>query len=124
MANRNAIPPFHDVKLDDIHEAIGVTQIGVEGDANAWHQTIGGLIFQGGYFEIGVDTTLDIPFIVAPPTLVLWVGLTRTNSTPGAAAAEPRWTGVGADNATFQVDYGREPGDNGTATIKWFAVGV
>lgn len=124
MSNYNSISPYFKSGPNDEHEAMGVTQLAVNGILENWHQTIGGLILQGGNFIITPDNTLTIPFTVIYPKLVLWIGFTITNSAVGAVAAIPRWVGTAIDRSSFLVDYGREAGDNGDANIRWFAIGT
>lgn len=124
MSNYNSISPYFKSGPNDDHEAIGITQLAVNGALENWHQTIGGLILQGSYFVISPDNTLDIPFIVIYPKAVLWIGFTLTTSVPGSVAAIPRWVGTAVDRSSFSVDYGREAGDNGTVGIRWFAIGT
>lgn len=120
----NAIPPFSGAKLKDVHESLGITQLTVGGVATAWYQTIGGLLFQGNYFEIDHDTTINVPFVVVYTKIVLWVGLTVVSSNPGDAGAIPRWVGTDANFTYFQVDWAREAGTQGTIGVMWLAVGV
>jgi hypothetical protein len=71
-----------------IQESVGVTKQ-VAGEDDSWHQTIGGLIFQGGIVagdNPGGDATgASVPFIYPFPAKVLGIWITFVgNNAPGA----------------------------------------
>lgn len=58
-SNRNSIFPFSKARLDEVQEAIGITQFPTETE---WYQIIGGIVIQGGRVSVGDAATLTIPF--------------------------------------------------------------
>jgi len=125
MSNdNNAILPYITAGQKDIVDAIGITQLSVGGDISAWYQVIGGLILQGGRFDIDHDTSPSVNFVVPYTKICYWVGLSITTSNPGDAGACPRWIGTDANLTYFVADWGRESGAQGAVGISWFAVGV
>lgn len=71
MSNTNAVTSFNGTSLEELNEAIGITQF--PSDTN-WYQTIGGLLIQGGLVEaVGSGATVTVPFNVGYPTQVLGV---------------------------------------------------
>ena len=76
MTNVNAIPPFAGATVRDVHESIGVSQLSAGGDENAWYQTIGGLLIQGGRVnDVPGAGSVIVNFNAAYPKKVLGVWL-------------------------------------------------
>jgi hypothetical protein len=123
MANSNAVMPFAGkVNPKDVQETIGVTQLAVGGDIFAWHQTVGGLIFQGGRVpELTTDGTVVIPLNVPFPQRCLWLGLTVTGGGSGFATTL-NW--VAASNNDVTVTMQTEGALSETQPLTWFAIGI
>jgi hypothetical protein len=122
--NVNSLTPFSDAKVKEVHEGLGVTQLIVGGDQFAWHQTVGGLLWQGGYSAtIHTDTTRVIPFLVPYQSKVLWIGISVLNTGTGMATtvAIP----VGSLNlVNFTVAINTEGILEEDIDVWWIAVGV
>jgi len=123
MANYNAIIPFGKINPKELQETLGITQFNVGGDPFAWHQTIGGILFQGSFLVgLATDSSTVVPFIVPFTKTILWIGLTVDKPTTGVAIA-PSLTGV-ATLTDFTLDINTEGGFTEDANIWWFALGV
>lgn len=71
MSNINSIPPYSVSNLQDLVDAIGITQFTSEKN---WHHTIAGILIQGGFLQsVGSGVTLVVPFNVGFPKQVLGV---------------------------------------------------
>lgn len=71
MSNTNAITPFAEATPAELNNSIGITQFPSETN---WHQTIGGLLIQGGFVDnVGSGATVAVPFNTGYPTQVLGV---------------------------------------------------
>lgn len=58
-ANNNSIAPLFNRGLEDLGDAIGVTQFPSQFE---WYQIVGGLQVQGGKVSVGTSATLTINF--------------------------------------------------------------
>lgn len=71
MSNTNAVLPFNAPSLEELADSLGITQFTSETN---WHQTIGGVLIQGGsVLAVGSGATVVVPFNVGFPTQVLGV---------------------------------------------------
>jgi len=78
LANFNAIPPYISADAKDLQEAIGVSQLSVGANEDSWHQTIGGLLIQGGkIIDVPANNSVVVNFHAAYPKKVLgiWIQL-------------------------------------------------
>lgn len=67
----NAVVPFEGANLRELVDSLGITQFPSETN---WHQTLGGLLVQGGFIDsAGSGATVVVPFNVGFPTQVLGV---------------------------------------------------
>ena len=106
----NSIAPFSKARLDEVQDAIGITQFPSETE---WYQVIGGLIVQGGSVDIAGAATATIS-LHAPyekQLLGIWTQIV------GGAGNNAYVTG--ADLDSFQIVNGA-----GARTYYWLSLGV
>jgi hypothetical protein len=108
--NVNSIFPFSKARLEEVQEAIGITQFP---SATGWYQVIGGLIVQGGSIEVDTSATLAIPFHAPYEKQLLGVWL----QVYGAAANNGYVSAPGL--TSFQITNGV-----GVRTYYWLSLGV
>lgn len=76
MANANSVVGYHDATLPEMQETAGITQLGVNGDENAWFQVMNGLLIQGGRVDdVPANGSSTVDFHRAYPKKVLGVFL-------------------------------------------------
>ena len=69
MSNTNAVLLFNQASTKELLESIGVTQFD---SLTNWHQTIGGILIQGGYLTaVGAGAALGVPYNVGFPKQVV-----------------------------------------------------
>jgi hypothetical protein len=98
MSNLNNIPGYFDRSVQNLREAVGVTQF-LQADVNSYLHIVGGIIIQGGYKIAGGAGA--VPFQASFPKQVLGVFMN------GATASAVTLNGFTASDSGF-----------------WFAIGV
>ena len=78
----NSITPRTKATLEEVQEAIGVTQFPSETD---WYQILGGLIVQGGFVSVGDGATLTVPFNAPYEKQVLGIWIQVAGGTANTA---------------------------------------
>ncbi len=112
MSNTNSIHPYSKARLEDLQEAIGITQFPGE---FTWFQVIGGLIIQGGYesFTSASVRTVNFPAPFSMQVLGVFIS-------PESASNGPHGNMTLVRNLnSFQINH---HGPN--ANYFWWAIGV
>lgn len=106
----NSIFPFSKARLDEVQEAIGITQFPSE---TSWYQVIGGLIVQGGFVSVGDGATLTVALNAPYEKQVLGVWIQVEGGTANTAYI----TNVTTDD--FDIVNGA-----GARDFYWLSLGV
>jgi hypothetical protein len=115
VSNTNAIIPYSEVSPEELANTIGITQFP---SADAWYQTIGGLLIQGGLTSsIALNTSVLVDFNQAFNKQVLGV-FVQARYTSGATNEN---TGM-VDSILLNRFTLRNGGD--AKTFYWWAIGV
>ena len=112
MSNTNALVPFNRASLQETADSLGITQFVSETN---WHQTIAGLLIQGGRINsVTHGAPLVVPFNVGFPTQVLGVFTQEIGANAHAASINSITT------AQFSIILASGPSKD----FYWWAIGV
>jgi hypothetical protein len=106
----NSIFPFSKARLDEIQEAIGITQFP---SATGWYQVIGGIIVQGGFASAGDAATVTVNLNAPYEKQLLGIWIQVIGGTANAAYV------TAADLDSFQIVNGV-----GARDFYWLSLGV
>lgn len=110
--NRNSVFPYGKARLDEIQDAIGITQFP---GTTTWYQVLGGLVLQGGFEVFTSASTRTINFPAPYQTQVLGIFISPTSASNSPHGQITPTFGLNS----FQINH---HGPN--ASYFWWAVGV